>query len=416
MKASDLSDIYQTIQNCRTCNSTELTEILNLGLHPLANSLLNDKEDSEVTAPLVLIRCKDCTTMQLSINVRPELMFQQYLWVTGTTETAKNHCNELAKTIIRTFEEKHPRVLEIGSNDGTLLQALITNGAQEVIGVDPASNLQPKHLSGHIKLIEGFFSHELASRLSSEISKVDIVVARNVLSHVPNLNNVMQGISEIISDHGMIVIEFHEASKILTELHYESIYHEHTFYHSIRSIQAALSQIGFTIFDVSKSPISGGSHVIYASRGNRSGSQNLQTALKAEETLGVYEESAWLDFAAKATANITGLREIFGSEGNSRWIAFGASARSSTLLNTIGERSKCLSQIADNNPLKQGKFSPGIRLPICNPVESIDATVEKVFICAFNFEDEIIEFLTKKLKWNGEVILPLPNKIRRFKI
>jgi predicted rRNA methylase YqxC with S4 and FtsJ domains len=416
MKVSDLSDIYQTIQNCRTCNSNELTEILNLGLHPLANSLLNDKQDSEVMAPLVLIRCKNCTTIQLSINVRPELMFQEYLWVTGTTETAKKHCNELAKTIIETFEDKHPRVLEIGSNDGTLLQALVDNGAEEVIGVDPASNLQPKHLRGHIKLVEGFFSHELASRLSGEIPAVDIVVARNVLSHVPNLNNVMQGINEVISDHGMVVIEFHEASKILTELHYESIYHEHTFYHSIKSIQAALSQIGFTIFDVSKSPISGGSHVIYASRSKKTLTQDLQMALQAEETLGVYEETAWLDFAARATSNIAELREIFSSEANSRWIAFGASARSSTLLNTIGEGSKCLNQIADNNPLKQGKFSPGIRLQICNPTESIDSTVEKVFICAFNFEDEIIEFLTKKLKWNGEVILPLPNNIRRFQI
>jgi len=416
MKVCDLSDIYQTIKNCRTCNSDELTEVLDLGLHPLANSLLDDKENPEVKAPLVLIRCQNCTTIQLSINVRPELMFQEYLWVTGTTETAKNHCNELAKAIIQTFEEKHPRVLEIGSNDGTLLQALVDSGAEEVIGVDPASNLQPTHLKGHIKLVEGFFSHELARKLRSEIPAVDIVVARNVLSHVPNLNNVMQGINEVICDQGMVVIEFHEASKILTELHYESIYHEHTFYHSIKSMQAALTQIGFTIFDVSKSPISGGSHVIYASRSKKKPTKDLQKALQVEENLGVYEESAWLDFAKRATANIDQLREIFRSEGDSRWIAFGASARSSTLLNTIGESSKCLNQIADNNPLKQGKFSPGIRLQICNPLESIDSTVEKVFICAFNFENEIIEFLTTKLEWNGEVILPLPNKIRRFQI
>ena len=104
MKVCDLSDIYQTIKNCRTCNSDELTEVLDLGLHPLANSLLDDKENPEVKAPLVLIRCQNCTTIQLSINVRPELMFQEYLWVTGTTETAKNHCNELAKAIIQTFE------------------------------------------------------------------------------------------------------------------------------------------------------------------------------------------------------------------------------------------------------------------------------------------------------------------------
>lgn len=416
MKASDLSNVYQTIQNCRTCYSNELTEVLNLGLHPLANSLLNDEEEPEVTAPLVLIRCKKCTTMQLSINVNPELMFQEYLWVTGTTETARKHCDELAKKIIENFEEKHPRVLEIGSNDGTLLQALADNGAQEVFGVDPARNLQPRHLKGNIKVVEGFFSHELGIKLSGEISGIDIVVARNVLSHVPDLNNVMQGINELIGDHGMVVIEFHEASKILTELHYESIYHEHTFYHSIKSIQAALSQIGFTIFDVSKSPISGGSHVIYASRSKKTPTQDLQMELQAEENLGVYQESSWLDFAARASENIAELRELFNSESSSRWIAFGASARSSTLLNAIGENSKCLNQIADNNPLKQGKFSPGIRLQICNPLETIDSTVEKVFICAFNFEDEIIEFLSKELKWSGEIVLPLPNKIRRFKI
>ena len=416
MTASDLSEIYHSIQKCRTCDSSDLAQILDLGMHPLANSLLKNEEEFEIAAPLILIRCKSCTTVQLSINVRPQLMFQEYLWVTGTTDTAKDHCRNLAIRILKISEKKHPIVLEIGSNDGTLLQALIDNGAEEVIGVDPASNLQPKHLEGNFKLVEGFFTSDLAEKLSKEISEVDVVVARNVLSHVPNLNDVMQGISKVISDDGMIVIEFHEASKILTELHYESIYHEHTFYHSIRSIQAALSRIGFTIFDISESPISGGSHVVYSSRRKRTPTDLLLNALRSEEELGVYSESSWKNFSTKASKNLLELRAIFRSEKDSHWIAFGASARSSTLLNSIGESSKCLNQIADNNPLKQGKFSPGIRLQISNPMESITSDVEKVFICAFNFEDEILNFLKNDLKWSGEVILPLPNKIRRFKI
>jgi len=416
MTTSDLSEIYDSIQNCRTCDSSELAQILDLGMHPLANSLLNNEEDSEIVAPLVLIRCRSCTTVQLSINVRPDLMFQEYLWVTGTTNTAKSHCSDLAIRILKISEKKYPRVLEIGSNDGTLLQALIESGAKEVIGVDPASNLQPEHLEGNFKLVQGFFTSDLGERLSSEFPKVDIVVARNVLSHVPDLNDVMQGISKVICDDGMIVIEFHEASKILTELHYESIYHEHTFYHSIRSIQAALSQIGFSIFDISESPISGGSHVVYSSRRNKTPTDLLLNALRSEEELGVYSESSWQDFSTKVYKNLLELKTIFHSEKDSNWIAFGASARSSTLLNSIGESSKFLKQIADNNPLKQGKFSPGIRLQISNPVESITSDVEKVFICAFNFEDEIINFLKNDLKWSGEVILPLPRKIRRFKI
>ncbi len=416
MKTSDLSEIYQTVENCRTCNSSPLTEILNLGMHPLANSLLNSIEDFEVTAPLILIRCENCTTVQLSINVNPELMFQEYLWVTGTTETARNHCSDLAKKILSSSTKEHPRVLEIGSNDGTLLKAIVDNGADEVIGVDPASNLQPKHLGDNIKLVEGFFTFELGQELVKIIPKVDVVVARNVLSHVPNLNNVMQGIDKVINQDGVIVIEFHEASRILTELHYESIYHEHTFYHSIRSIQAALSQIGFTIFDISESPISGGSHVIYSSRARRTPSEKLIKMLQAEEKSGVYSESSWKDFASKTSMSLSEIRAIFNSERDSHWIAFGASARSSTLLNSIGESSRVLGKIADNNPLKQGKYSPGLRLQICNPIESITSDVEKIFICAFNFENEIIDFLKNNLTWSGEVILPLPQKIRRFRI
>jgi SAM-dependent methyltransferase len=416
MKVYDSSEVYALIKNCRTCESQDLCEILDLGVHPLANSLLDSIENHEVTAPLVLIRCNACTTIQLSINVKPELMFQKYLWVTGTTETARNHCRELGNKIVQKSERICPRVLEIGSNDGTLLGALIDSGAGEVIGVDPASNLQPKHLGERIRLVEGFFGSVLAENLSRQLEKVDVVVARNVLSHVPNLNEVMEGIRKLIADDGIIVIEFHEASKILTELHYESIYHEHTFYHSIKSVQAALSQIGFTIFDISESPISGGSHVVFASRGERESTDALKNALELEESKGVYLKSSWENFAKKVLENLEQLREIFESEKNARWAAFGASARSSTLLNTIGESSRCLNQIADNNPLKQGKYSPGIKLLICDPRLSIDSSIEKVFICAFNFEEEIRDFLRDELQWSGEIILPLPNTIRRYRI
>lgn len=416
MQALDSIEIFEKVVNCRTCLSEEISELLDLGLHPLANSLLDNPDQDEILVPLVLIRCESCTTVQLSVNVNPSLMFQTYLWVTGTTTTAKNHCNNLAKSLIAKSSKPNPRVLEIGSNDGTLLEALVENGAKEAIGVDPASNLQPTHLTGGIKLIEGFFSESLVTTYSQKIGKVDVIVARNVLSHVPSLNNVMQGIDKLIADDGMLVIEFHEASKILTELHYESIYHEHTFYHSIRSVQAALSQIGFNIFDISESPISGGSHVIYASRLYRAKTPELERAILSEEQLGVYNSNSWKVFAVRALDNLDQLRKLLTSESDSSWVAFGASARSSTLLNTIGSPAKNLQAIADNNPLKQGKYSPGLHIPIDNPKKIITCDVEKVFICAFNFEEEIVNFLKTELMWSGEVVLPLPSSIRRYSI
>jgi SAM-dependent methyltransferase len=250
MQTLDSIEVFDLVKNCRTCYSSDLEEIVDLGLHPLANSLLDSPNQEELAVPLVLIRCGACTTIQLSVNVNPRVMFQDYLWVTGTTHTAREHCKKLAAQISEKLGKKDFSALEIGSNDGTLLIELIANGAKEVIGVDPAKNLQPKHLSGPIRLVEGFFSNKLMDDHKHVISEVDLVVARNVLSHVPNLNDVMQGIDKVISDDGLIVIEFHEASRILSELHYDSIYHEHTFYHSIRSIQAALSQISFNIYDI----------------------------------------------------------------------------------------------------------------------------------------------------------------------
>jgi SAM-dependent methyltransferase len=416
MKASDFNEPFVEIKSCRTCLSKELVIILDLGLHPLANSLLSNASEPEMLVPLILIRCESCTTIQLSVNVNPELMFQNYLWVTGTTDTARGHCSNLAELIIQKSAASKVRVLEIGSNDGTLLEALVEKGATEVIGVDPASNLQPNHLNGPVKLVEGFFSKDLATDILHTLGQVDVIVARNVLSHVPNLNNVMLGIDALVCEKGIVVIEFHDAYKILTELHYESIYHEHTFYHSIRSVQAALDQIGFKIFDITLSPISGGSNVIYASRERKEISPSLQNALKAEESKGVYSKESWENFARLSRENIGNLREMFELEKDSKWIAFGASARSSTLLNSVGLTAKYLSKIADNNPLKQNKFSPGLKLPIVDPKDAIDSSVQKIFICAFNFEHEIIELLKTELNWHGEIVLPLPMKIRRYEI
>jgi len=416
MEISDSIKNFTEITSCRTCKATELNEILNLGVHPLANKLLDSRNEDELFIPLILLRCQKCTTIQLSVNVNPKLMFSNYPWVTGTSETARIHCRKLATEIFERVLNKNPRIIEIGSNDGTLLNELVNAGAREAIGIDPAVNLRPSGNPNLTKVIQGFFSKDLADSIKSSVGQVDVIVARNVLSHVPDLNDVMEGISKLIQEDGTIVIEFHEASRILTELHYESIYHEHTFYHSLKSMEFALSLIGFEIFEVLPSPISGGSFVIFASKVNRPKLPSLSAALLKEEASQVYSQRAWEKFALKAIENIETLRNIFDDEREFRWIAFGASARSSTLLNTIGSTTKNLNWIVDNNPLKQGKFSPGIHLEIVSPEKIKMEKSEKIFICAFNFEREIIELLNGDLDWHGEVIFPLPNKVRRFQI
>ena len=416
MKPLDLNIDFKTITNCRICNSKKLQEVLDLGIQPLANNLLSFEEQTlERKFPLILLRCSDCTSVQLSVNVNPDLMFQDYLWITGTSQSARHHCNKLADYISE-FTKETSVILEIGSNDGTLLKALKEKTNSKLHGIDPAQNIIRSFQEEGIQNHNSFFDLNFASSFYSKYGMVDIVIARNVLSHVPDITEVMSGIDLILAPDGICVIEFHEASKILTEIHYDSIYHEHTFYHSIKSMTKALSHVGLIPFDLIKSPISGGSFVLVSSRNNIKASRKLSEAEQLEESLGVHDEKAWFNFAELSRQNLTSINEYLTKNSHRKIKAFGASARSSTLMNAIGENSKYLTAIADNNPLKWGKYSPGQHLPIDSPKEIIKKDTEVVFICPFNFETEITTHLSTELDWHGEVVLPLPNQIRKYLI
>ena len=416
MKPLDLNTNFKTIINCRICNSEKLQEILDLGIQPLANNLRSFEEQTlERKFPLILLRCSDCTSIQLSVNVNPNLMFQEYLWITGTSQSARDHCDNLANYISE-FSKEFSVILEIGSNDGTLLKALKEKTNSKLHGVDPAQNIIESFQEDGIQNHNSFFDFNFASSFYSKFGAVDVVIARNVLSHVPDILEVMNGIDLILAPEGICLIEFHEASKILTEIHYDSIYHEHTFYHSIKSMTKALSHVGLMPFDLIKSPISGGSFVLVSSRNGIKASSRLNEAEQFEESLGVHDEKAWINFAKLSKRNLTSINKYLIENSNRKIRAFGASARSSTLINAIGDNSKYLTAIADNNPLKWGKYSPGQHLLIDSPKEIIQKDTEIVFICPFNFETEITTYLAKELDWHGEVVLPLPNQIRKYLI
>ena len=416
MKTLDLNTDFRTIVRCRICDSEKLQEILDLGIQPLANNLRSLEEQTlEKRFPLILLRCSNCTSIQLSVNVNPNLMFQDYLWITGTSKSSREHCDKLADYISEK-SKKYSTILEIGSNDGTLLKALKEKTNYNLHGVDPAKNINKTFQEEGIQNHNSFFDFNFASSFYKNFGLVDVVIARNVLSHVPDLVEVMNGIDLILAPDGLCIIEFHEASKILSEVHYDSIYHEHTFYHSIKSMKTALLQIGLKPFDLIKSPISGGSVVLVSSRNDIETSRRLREAENFEESLGVHDEKAWLKFAKLSKKNLASIDKYLIKNSNRKIKTFGASARSSTLINAIGENSKFLSAIADNNPLKWGKYSPGQHLLIDSPKKIIEEDTEIVFICPFNFETEITTYLAQELDWHGEVVLPLPNQLRTYLI
>jgi SAM-dependent methyltransferase len=411
-----MSESYRLITVCRICKSSELQSILYLGEQPLANSLLADKEENEKYIPLELVRCNLCTTVQLSVNVNPELMFNEYYWVTGTTNTAISHLENLVEFLQAKNSKERPRLLEVGCNDGSLLKLLEEISFGELIGVDPAKNIVDHIDSKGIQLFAEFFDLNFAKEFINNNELLDFVVARNVFSHVPDVVECLEAVSVLLNKNGIFVMEFHEAAKIVNEFHYDSIYHEHTFYHSIRSISEAASRAGLYPFDIDTSPISGGSFILYFDKKIRVKSKKLINYEELENNSGVLTYDKWKIFAENSKSNIEAIRNYLLHNETKKICGFGASARSSTLMNAVGEEFKKLVGIADNNKIKHKKFTPGIHLIVDNPHKLINESIEIVIIFPFNFEKEILNYLVEEANWTGEVFIPLPNKPRIIRI
>lgn len=323
--------MFERILRCRICDSGLNNLILDLESQPLANALRNRADSfKEERYPLRLFKCDSCSLVQIDVNVDPGLMFTNYNWVTGTSKTTIQHCNNFVDASINQAGFQPETLLEIGSNDGTLLSAFARQGIELLVGVDPASNIATEY--GPKMLVENlFFNSHNAQKIFEKYGKFDFVVARNVFSHIPDFLDVIEGVSKLLHTDSVFFMEFHWAHDLLTGLHYDSIYHEHTCYHSIRTVERTLEKFGLHIFNAFNSPISGGSVVVSCSRSIREQSENLKKLIEQEASAKLQDASTWSEFGRKARENIETLRNFFESNEDKRICGFGASARSSTI-------------------------------------------------------------------------------------
>lgn len=399
---------YVQLTKCRTCLSHKLLEILDLGFQPLANALKDNSSDKgEIKYPLRLVQCSDCSLVQIDVNVKPELMFSNYNWVTGTSQSSTEHCENFARRTLQIFEYFPKSVLEVGSNDGTLLKAFLHKKVNLLVGVDPAENLTSEYGTG-IFAENTYFDSINADKIHDKYGKFDVVIARNVFSHVPDFNAVISGVSKLIDSSSIFLMEFHWVHDILWNLHYDSIYHEHTYYHSISSVSNVLKNYGLEIFDAFKSPISGGSVVVVASRNPKPVTPELIRMREFEAISRISDYKCWAEFGEKALGNLRQIASVIDSYSGKRICAFGASARSSTILNAIGDHALKILSVAENNPRKWGKFSPGIGLPIESVEDMLSRKPDLIILFPFNFKDEIIDQLLG-LGWSGSLLLPIPH-------
>ena len=371
------------LTECLCCGSKHLELTLDLGTQPMANSFIATEDEPELTFPLVLNRCTECSHLQLSHAVNPDLLFKNYLYVSGTSQTLKDYFDWFDHFSLDYFDRKPTTVLDIACNDGTQLNSWKAMGLA-TYGIDPAENLFPISSANHNVVLD-YFTDKYNYHFKSK--NLDIINAQNVFAHNDYPLEFLKQCKEIMHDGSVLFIQTSQANMVRNN-EFDTIYHEHLSFFCANSMNELAKRAGLYLIDIVKTPIHGTSYVFVFSKVARG--NHVQDILDAERLEGLQTPQTYIDYANKARQVVIDLKEAisaYRAEGYTI-IGYGAAAKGMTLLNfgNIG-----LDVIIDDNPLKQGKFSPGMHIP----VESIDFldNVDDLNVAfvplAWNFFDEI---------------------------
>lgn len=392
---------------CQICKE-KLSKILDLNKQPPANSIYKKKKPK--TFPLILSFCNSCRLLQLTEFPSKKYLFNKYFWVTGTSIAANNFAKIFYTKLSKSLT-KNSNILEIASNDGTFLREFKRN-KHNILGIDPAKNIAKIANSRGIKTIADFFNYNKSIKIKKNFQP-DLIFARNVIPHVSNLKSVIKGISNLCKNNTKVVIEFHYAGNIYKELQYDSIYHEHIFYFTIESLSKIFKKYGLYSNDVFVSPISGGSLVLIFSKSKKIKSPNLKKFINYETKIKLNQINTWKVFSQKVKIHKDKFRKLIIDKFkvNGKLFAYGASARSSTLLNYAKIDSKYIDFIIDQNKLKEGYYTPGSSIKILrfNKASNLISKYKFMLLLAWNFKSEIKKFLSKK-KFKGEILVPFQKK------
>ena len=399
------------IADCRSCGSNRLHRVFSLGLAPLANRLTDSEEASsaEPRYPLDLCVCGECALAQLGEAPPPGEIFSDYPYLSSFSDTMVEHARELADALVRECAlDGDAPVVEIGSNDGYLLQHFARAGIP-TLGVDPADAACQLAAERGISTRQEFFGETVADELAREGISPRLIVANNVMAHVPDVNDVAAGVRRLLAPDGVFVIETPYIRDLIERLEFDTIYHEHLFYYSLTSLSALLARHGLGQIDVARVPIHGGSLRVMARAGSGA-STAADRLLREEAEWGVREPEPYSEFSSRVDERRRGLRDLLlARKGEGRRLAaYGAAAKGVMLLNALEIGTEVLDFVVDRNPKKQGRRLPGSGLEIRPPEDLLTEMPDDVLLLAWNVADEVIDQQAEYRRRGGTFIVPLP--------
>jgi SAM-dependent methyltransferase len=401
--------------SCRSCGSSLPEPFLDLGMIPLVNSYRKPSElrAAETFYPLRVHLCDECQLAQLPEVLTPEEMFGDYTYFSSYSDSwlqhAADYCGEMVRR--RGINGQH-LVVEIASNDGYLLQHFAGRSIP-VLGIEPAANVAAAAEEKGIPTITRFFGEETARHLASEGKTADLVIANNVLGHVPQLNDFARGLKILLRPEGLITIEVPHLLRLMAEKQFDTIYHEHLSYFSLHSVERLFAAHDLTVFDVDRIPTHGGSlrlHVGHSRERASAESPHLESVRRLEVEAGLTDPERYASFAGEveeAKRRLLEFRTELKRQGKSI-AGYGAPAKAAVLLNYCGVRSDFIEYTVDRSPHKQGHFLPGTFIPIHHPDRIRETRPDYLLILPWNLKDEIMEQMSVIRDWGGRFLVPVP--------
>lgn len=393
---------------CRFC-SAPLSEVFaDLGVLPLSNAYVHPDRllEPEPFYPLVASVCSRCFLVQVPAIATPEHLFSDYAYFSSYSDAWLAHARDYAIAIQRRLGlGPHSRVVELASNDGYLLQNFRDAGIP-VLGIEPAANVAAVAREKGIETWTKFFGTTTASEIAG---RADLLIANNVLAHVPDLNDFVEGMRMALAPEGMITIEFPHLLQIIRHAQFDTIYHEHFSYFSLLTVEKVLDAHGLTVVDVEELPTHGGSLRVYAQHKGEP-SARVQALLQKEREFGLDDINTYRQFAEGVRACKKALLQflIAARDEGKRVVGYGAPAKASTLLNYCGARTDFIEYTVDRSPHKQGLYLPGTRIPIHAPEKIAETRPDYVLVLAWNLRDEIMQQMAHVRTWGGKFVIPVP--------